>query len=152
MTTSTHPLQQIIETYNGYKEIDFDFIRKRGDQEAAFDNCVEFLKRVKRTKHVYTGGGHNYSGHLKHLVESPFNKLAFKYREKLSDIERCGLDIYTGYVYKGTFYLAARSMGFRCKGDNFYPKSLNVSFNIAKRGMDDAILSYINYMKAKHNL
>mgnify|MGYP000197253288 FL=1 len=150
MTTKIHPLWSVCKKHKGNTGLDIDFMREQGGQEKAFDNCIEFLKRVKRTKNPSVRTYGSCSGYFKHLIESPFNSLSGSFRWKLERDHRCGrmpnieeMKIYTGYVYKGTFNMAARSMGFICDKDKYYPHSLNIRWNIAKRGLDRAILEYI---------
>ena len=152
-----HPLWDTCDDKGNDMDLDLDFMHERGDQEAAFDNCIEFLKRVKRTKKA-SKTTLNHSGYFKHLVESPFRNLSGQFAWGLKRDHRCGrlpdikkLDIYTGYVYKGTFNMAAKSMGFIHNIDPYYPHSLNVEWNVSMRGLDEAILDYIKYMIKKQN-
>ena len=152
-----HPLWDTCDDKGNDMDLDLNFMHERGDQEAAFDNCIEFLKRVKRTKKA-SKTTDNGSGHFKHLVESPFRRLSYQFALRLERDHQRGrlpdmgkLNIYTGYVYKGTFNMAAKSMGFIHNIDPQYPHSLSVNWNISMRGLDEAILGYIKYMIKKQN-
>ena len=150
MTTKTHPLWSACKKHKGTMDLDVDFMLEQGHQEEAFDNCIEFLKRVKRTKNPSVRNYQVSSGYFKHLIERPFGSLSGPFRWKLECDHRCGRfpsieegkAAYTSYVYKGTFNMAAKSLGFICDKDKYYPHSLNVNWNIAKSGLDDAILEY----------
>jgi len=158
MTTKTHPLWDACKTHKGNMDIDMEFmLEHQQKQEEAFDNCVEFLKRVKRTKKPALRSYGSGSGFFKHLIESPYSKLSEPFKFNLERDHRCGriknIDelkkLYTTHVYKGTFNMAAKSMGFLCDKDKYYPHSIHVKWNIASRGLDNAILQYINCMIKK---
>lgn len=87
------------------------------DQEGAFQMCLRFLSTVDKTKQV---NDRAQSGRLKHCVEDPSN---------------FGLGIpsrYHGYVYEGTFILAALASGFT----RFAEKGrLRSRFNMSERSL-----------------
>src|SRR4051812_44941273 len=68
-------------------------------QEEAFDNCIAFLNGIEKSK--LPNKRHGSYG-LKHMVENPTGRLGRKFDDSK----------YTGYVYEGTFILAALASGF----------------------------------------
>jgi hypothetical protein len=87
-------------------------------QDDAFNTCVTFLREIQTTKSQ--NECHSSYG-LKHIVENPPGHF---------DIPS-SIDCYNGYIYEGTFILAALASGFTMQqyGD------LNATLNIAERGL-----------------
>lgn len=86
------------------------------DQETAYKKCLEFLEgvtKIKRQNATRTSYG------LKHIVESPSGRFG------IPKSSQC----YNGYVYEGTFILAALASGFTAKQIG---KGLSVTFNISE--------------------
>jgi len=88
-------------------------------QEEAFDMCVDFLLGIEKTK----GLNRRHSSYrLKHTVENPSRIVHIPTKQ----------EAYGGYVYEGTFILAALACGFEMRqGGN----GLSSTFNISERGL-----------------
>ena len=67
-------------------------------QEGAFQTCMAFLRGMDKAKRQYWRSSYG----LKHIVEFPAGRY---------DIP-CTLDCYNGYIYEGSFILAALASGF----------------------------------------
>jgi hypothetical protein len=88
-------------------------------QEKAFQTCLKFLEGVEKTKRQ--NPSHSTYGY-KHIVEDPAGRYGIP----------CETECYSGYVYEGTFILAALSSGFTIEqriGD------LSATFNISERSL-----------------
>jgi hypothetical protein len=87
-------------------------------QEGAFQTCMEFLRGVGKAKRQYWRSSYG----LKHIVEFPAGRY---------DIP-CEVDCYNGYIYEGTFILAALASGFTMRQHGM---GLSVTFNISERSL-----------------
>ena len=89
-----------------------------GGQAQAFNVCASFLKGIDKTK--CQNENHSSYGY-KHIVENPPGYFGIP----------SSIDCYNGYIYEGTFILAALACGFTMKqgGDG------NTTFNISERGL-----------------
>jgi hypothetical protein len=88
-------------------------------QEEAFQTCLSFLEGIERAKGQ--NNRHDSYGY-KHIVENPAGRY---------DIPS-SLNCYGGYVYEGTFILAALASGFTMQ-QNGGP--LHATFNISERSL-----------------
>src|SRR5438876_10491374 len=88
-------------------------------QEKAFQTCLKFLEGVEKTKRQ--NPSHSSYGY-KHIVEDPAGRYGIP----------CTVDCYTGYIYEGTFILAALASGFTARQHDGY---LGASFNICERSL-----------------
>jgi len=95
-------------------------------QEEAFRNCMRFLDGIEKTKRINTRHG---SYGLKHMVENPTGRFG-----RRSDQSK-----YTGYVYEGTFVLAALASGFSTR--RHAKSGLHYFFNISERSLKNKFLS-----------
>jgi hypothetical protein len=87
------------------------------NQDEAFQRCLTFLDGIEKIRTLNRRGDS-----LKHIVENPSHV--------------CGShsqDFYTGYVYEGTFILAALASGFTAQP--IVPGGLKSWFNISQRGI-----------------
>jgi len=89
------------------------------NQNEAFQTCLSFLEGIPKAK---TQNRWHSSYWYKHLVENPKGRLDTP----------SSPDAYGGYIYEGTFILAALVSGFTMQQ---WGKHLKVSFNISKRGL-----------------
>lgn len=87
------------------------------DQEGAFAVCLDFLAGVGKTK----GQNERRSSYgLKHIVERPSGRFGMPRAP----------EVYRGFIYEGTFILAALASGFSMKQ---LGQSLRSTFNISER-------------------
>lgn len=98
---------------------------KLADQEGAFQNCIQFLSGIQATKAINPNAG---SYNLKHVVENPTRSFG-----RPSDPSK-----YTGYVYEGTFILAALASGFKLRYRG--PRSMGCTFNLSTRSLKNKVL------------
>src|SRR5271170_7547748 len=90
------------------------------NQGEAFQNCLSFLsgvEKIQRQNRNYTSYG------LKHIVENPSGRFGTPSSH----------DFYTGYIYEGTFILAALTAGFTMH--QYSQTSLFASFNVSEQGI-----------------
>jgi len=88
-------------------------------QEKAFQNCLSFLDGIEKTRlQNRRRGSYGY----KHIVENPSGNFGI----------RSSQDFYTGYIYEGTFILAALASGFTMQQSG---RGLKATFNISERGL-----------------
>ena len=88
------------------------------NQDEAFERCLTFLDGIEKIRTLNRSGDS-----LKHMVENPSGHFGVPSSQ----------DFYTGYVYEGTFILAALASGFRAQP--IVPGSLKSWFNISQRGI-----------------
>jgi hypothetical protein len=86
-------------------------------QEKAYETCLAFLRFIGKSKNQ---NRRHSSYRLKHIVELPS-----RLEGPMSGAER-----YHGYIYEGTFILAALASGFTMEQKG---KHLGVTFNICER-------------------
>ena len=89
------------------------------NQDEAFENCLSFLKGIKKIRRQNCKRA-TYS--YKHMVENPSGEWGVSNSN----------DHYTGYVYEGTFILAALAAGFTRKQRG---SGLRSTFNISEPGL-----------------
>jgi hypothetical protein len=94
-------------------------------QSEAYKICCEFLKKVEKRQTINRKHG---SYGLKHMVENPAGRFGVPSSPSL----------HQGYIYEGTFILAAISQGFRWVQPG---KHLKVNFNISERSLKSAVRS-----------
>jgi hypothetical protein len=108
-------LQEAAQTYS-VAGFDSSMI---GRQEDAFQACLHFLQGVEKTK----GPNRRRNSYgLKHIVERPAGPWGIP----------SSLDCYYGYIYEGTFILAALASGFTMWQDSIYLKGV---FNMSQRSL-----------------
>jgi hypothetical protein len=88
-------------------------------QDSAFQRCLAFLDGVEK---LQTQNRRHSSYGLKHVVENPSGRFGIPSSQ----------DFYFGYVYEGTFILAALASGFTMQQVD---RGLNATFNISERGI-----------------
>jgi hypothetical protein len=88
-------------------------------QEKAFQTCLKFLEGVAKTKRQ--NASHSSYGY-KHIVEDPAGRYGTP----------CTVNCYNGYIYEGTFILAALASGFTVRQQDGY---LGASVNICERSL-----------------
>ena len=88
-------------------------------QQDAYELCLEFLEGIER---IRTFNRSHTSYGLKHFVENPAGRMGVPSEQ----------DCYSGYVYEGTFILAALASGFQMKQTG---KGLTAIFNISERSL-----------------
>jgi hypothetical protein len=103
-------LWKAIKTFN-VASLDVSKLEK---QEEAFQACLSFLKGVEKSK---TQNKRRGSYWLKHLIENPSGRF------DIPSSDNC----YAGYIYEGTFVLAALASGF---GIQQFGKTIKATFNI----------------------
>jgi hypothetical protein len=97
-------------------------------QEKAFQTCLTFLEGVEKTK----GQNKWHSSYgFKHIVEEPAGRYGIP----------CTVDCYNGYIYEGTFILAALASAFTMRQDGNF---LSVSFNISERSLKERAREFAN--------
>jgi hypothetical protein len=88
------------------------------NQDEAFQRCLTFLDGIEKRRTLNRSGDS-----LKHIVENPSGRFGVPSSQ----------DFYTGYVYEGTFVLAALASGFTAQP--IVHGSLKSWFNISQRGI-----------------
>jgi hypothetical protein len=88
------------------------------NQEDAFQTCLSFLEGVEKSNGRHTQSN---SYGLKHIVENPSGRFGIPSSQ----------DCYNGYIYEGTFILAALASGFTMEQHGH----LRADFNISQRGL-----------------
>jgi len=98
------------------------------DQEEAFKTCLKFLEGVEKTKRQ--NPSHSSYGY-KHIVEDPAGRYGVP----------CETQCYSGYIYEGTFILAALSLGFTVRQKD---EHLGASVNICERSLAKRTKEFAN--------
>lgn len=108
-------LKKAIEQFGGeVNKLDPKHLK---NQEEAFQTCLSFLDGVDKSK-AFNNTYSSYS--LKHIVETPAGRFGIPSNSK-----------YNGYIYEGTFILAALASGFRVKQG----KGLKAAFDISTKSL-----------------
>jgi hypothetical protein len=89
--------------------LDGNLLNQEDQKTKAYQLCLEFLRGVEKTRHM--NRFHTSYGY-KHLVEGRPHR---------------------GYVYEGTFVMAALDEGFTMK--RLHPLSIKALFNISERSL-----------------
>ena len=97
-------------------------------QEEAFQTCLKFLERVEKTKRQ--NPSHSSYGY-KHIIEDPAGRYGVP----------CETQCYSGYIYEGTFILAALASGFTARQQDGH---LGASFNICERSLAKRAKEFAN--------
>jgi hypothetical protein len=97
-------------------------------QDEAFQRCLSFLDGIEKTR---TQNRRHTTYGYKHMVENPSGHFGI----------RSSQDSYTGYVYDGTFILAALASGFTVQTLH---GGLSATLNISERGLRRRALEITN--------
>ena len=89
------------------------------EQEEAFKTCLKFLEGVEKTKRQ--NPSHSSYGY-KHIIEDPAGRYGVP----------CETQCHGGYIYEGTFILAALASGFTVRQEDGH---LGASINISERSL-----------------
>jgi hypothetical protein len=99
-------------------------------QDEAFQTCLSFLDGIEKIRSQNRRHG---SYGLKHIVENPSGRFGIPSSQ----------NHYTGYVYEGTFILAALASGFAMEQRG---RSLKATIDISERGLRRRALEITNHV------
>ena len=116
-TFAPHHLMTLKQAAKKFTVAKFDASALEG-QDKAFQTCLSFLDGIEK---IQTQNQKHSSYGLKHIVENPSGHFGVPSSQ----------DFYTGYVYEGTFVLAALASGFTVQQG----VGLKATLNISERGL-----------------